>query len=301
MRDRMAVSTNCPVARPSPLARGTALRSPRSQPRREAGRSRIVWFQRRRFSSVFPAGLTHSFNTPLASLSINISRSGSPRRPAPTRQKPGRLVPRGLPQGKNEGPHAVRMRPFEKSRRRPTFPPSCPGSIIGAGGLNFRVRDGNGCDPSAIVTGNSGTFAKRDTSLLARPDHDVISDLRKLLPPNHFLGDQFVQISVRTIRDYPFGGLSRHSRQPRNLLDPGHIHVHPFQGLRVSGASWNSAVRTALARMTHTNRIQDQHHAEPKNDCNGSHWRRRIANRVSHCFPNVWNQRRKMRSSLTAD
>ena len=26
------------------------------------------------------------------------------------------------------------------------------GSTIGAGGLNFRVRDGNGCDPAAIAT-----------------------------------------------------------------------------------------------------------------------------------------------------
>jgi hypothetical protein len=29
-----------------------------------------------------------------------------------------------------------------------------PYSTIGAGGLNFRVRDGNGCDPSALATGN---------------------------------------------------------------------------------------------------------------------------------------------------
>ncbi len=39
------------------------------------------------------------------------------------------------------------------SRQRPTFPQSHPCSIIGAGGLNYRVRDGNGCDPSAVVTG----------------------------------------------------------------------------------------------------------------------------------------------------
>src|SRR5688572_24336988 len=29
-----------------------------------------------------------------------------------------------------------------------------PHSTIGAGGLNFRVRDENGCDSSAIATGN---------------------------------------------------------------------------------------------------------------------------------------------------
>ena len=39
-------------------------------------------------------------------------------------------------------------------RRRPTLPHRCQCSTIGAGGLNFRVRDGNGCDPSATVTGN---------------------------------------------------------------------------------------------------------------------------------------------------
>src|SRR5262245_5436752 len=41
----------------------------------------------------------------------------------------------------------------EKSRQRPTLPPGFPGSTIGAGGLNGRVRNGNGCDPSAMVTG----------------------------------------------------------------------------------------------------------------------------------------------------
>jgi hypothetical protein len=40
------------------------------------------------------------------------------------------------------------------SRRRPTLPGGRPPSTIGAGGLNFRVRDGNGCGPTAIATGN---------------------------------------------------------------------------------------------------------------------------------------------------
>src|SRR5436309_8152771 len=38
------------------------------------------------------------------------------------------------------------------SRRRPTLPPRLQGSTIGAGGLNFRVRNGTGCLPSAIAT-----------------------------------------------------------------------------------------------------------------------------------------------------
>src|SRR5258708_1061294 len=36
--------------------------------------------------------------------------------------------------------------------QRPIFPRGYPLSIVRAGRLNFRVRDGNGCFPSAIVT-----------------------------------------------------------------------------------------------------------------------------------------------------
>src|SRR6266540_5055400 len=41
---------------------------------------------------------------------------------------------------------------WSETRRRPTLPPRLQGSTIGAGGLNFRVRNGNGCFPSAITT-----------------------------------------------------------------------------------------------------------------------------------------------------
>ena len=42
----------------------------------------------------------------------------------------------------------------KKFRQRPTLPHGPPCSTIGAVGLNFRVRDGIGCDPHAIATGN---------------------------------------------------------------------------------------------------------------------------------------------------
>ena len=38
--------------------------------------------------------------------------------------------------------------------RRPTFPHSYPCSIIGPARLNFRVRDGNGCDPRGMTARN---------------------------------------------------------------------------------------------------------------------------------------------------
>ena len=47
-------------------------------------------------------------------------------------------------------------------RQRPIVPQGCPCSIVGAGGLNDRVRDGNGWVPSAVVT-----------SLPARPDTEI--------------------------------------------------------------------------------------------------------------------------------
>jgi hypothetical protein len=47
------------------------------------------------------------------------------------------------------------MRGFlNKIRRRPTLPRSPPRSTIGAEELNFRVRNGNGCDLFAIATEN---------------------------------------------------------------------------------------------------------------------------------------------------
>jgi hypothetical protein len=48
------------------------------------------------------------------------------------------------------GPNGARCS-FE-IRRRPTLPGTLVPSTIGAGGLNYRVRNGYGCDPTAIAT-----------------------------------------------------------------------------------------------------------------------------------------------------
>ena len=56
----------------------------------------------------------------------------------PTGPKTTNEAPKGLVQG--------------EIRRRPTLPGSLLPSTIGAGGLNFRVRNGNGCDPTAMAT-----------------------------------------------------------------------------------------------------------------------------------------------------
>ena len=52
------------------------------------------------------------------------------------------------------GPPPLRRGPHLRSfRRRPTLPGGNPPSTIGADRLNFRVRDGNGCDSVAMATG----------------------------------------------------------------------------------------------------------------------------------------------------
>ena len=51
--------------------------------------------------------------------------------------------------------------PFERNRRRPTLPGDRSPSTIGAGGLNFRVRNGNGCRPTAMATETSVQTRRR--------------------------------------------------------------------------------------------------------------------------------------------
>jgi hypothetical protein len=52
-------------------------------------------------------------------------------------------------------PASTGGRHLRKNRRRPTLPGGLPPSTIGAGGLNCRVRNGNGCVPAAMATGSS--------------------------------------------------------------------------------------------------------------------------------------------------
>src|SRR4051794_24998533 len=54
----------------------------------------------------------------------------------------------------DEGPPPERGSLSFEIRRRPTLPGGLPPSTIGAGGLNCRVRDGNGRDTAAMATGN---------------------------------------------------------------------------------------------------------------------------------------------------
>jgi hypothetical protein len=63
---------------------------------------------------------------------------------------------------------------LEKSRQRPTLPRGKPRSTIGAEGLNDRVRDGIGCFPFAMATGN------RDGLKRVREEHAFCVDGKRL-------------------------------------------------------------------------------------------------------------------------
>ena len=58
------------------------------------------------------------------------------------------------PTDPNFGPVGQTGPSSERFWRRPTLPGGLPPSTIGAGRLNFRVRNGNGCIPAAITTRN---------------------------------------------------------------------------------------------------------------------------------------------------
>ena len=147
-----------------------------------------------------------------------VNREG-PSRPAGSRSTPGRTsrslqtarspeprpeevlsaargARRGLEARKRRRPSAPRRgltAVIQKTRRRPTLPRGFPRSTIGSGGLNFRVRDGNGCDPSDIATGKASLHTKGRNSTSAErcavsisvqeleaPDLDL--DLESLTP-----------------------------------------------------------------------------------------------------------------------
>src|SRR6266568_1189739 len=72
----------------------------------------------------------------------------------------------GIRGDKAKVPPPLRVTGLIGARQRPTLPPGYPDSTIGAGGLNFRVRNGNGCLPSAMVTERNGLYPVRTRGLL---------------------------------------------------------------------------------------------------------------------------------------
>ena len=120
---------------------------------------------------------------------------------------------------KGKSPHLelVWAFPFNLSRQRPTLPRSCPRSTIGAGGLNFRVRDGNGCFPSAMVTGN-GT---KQTALATRTDLPREKWGQAARPISTAQLSPFLGVHLRPINPVIFRGSSGGLRHGRPHLEVG--------------------------------------------------------------------------------
>ena len=115
---------------------------------------------RRRFSK------SSSHLAPTARLGRRLGPPGRPARRLENGTQKRELKKPGQPKpAKGEclesTPCGVDSRPSKKIRQRPTLPRGFPRSTIGSGGLNFRVRDGNGWDPSDIATGKTGQFIQR--------------------------------------------------------------------------------------------------------------------------------------------
>lgn len=65
---------------------------------------------------------------------------------------------------KEKSPRNFRYVGQRGSWRRPTLPLGLPSSTIGSKELNFRVREGIGCDLLDITTGNGGCVSRRSRS-----------------------------------------------------------------------------------------------------------------------------------------
>ena len=142
-------------------------------------------------------------------------------------------------------------------RQRPTLPHSLPCSTIGAGGLNGRVRNGNGCGPSAIATAiscslprewqryvfdfPSGTETRRYKDPVGHPVTTCIrlfvahgdATLHPFPPPQTPLtgkGIHFSSLAGKT-------GHSEQSRSPRSEMSPIHTPHQAYQKQLQKGIS----------------------------------------------------------------
>ena len=105
----------------------------------------------------------------------------------------------GRPNKKNPGQWQALTRAEKISRRRPTLPHGCPCSTIGAVELNFRVRDGNGCDLHAMVTGKLRIEMKSYLSLISvQTTNPNLDELRMVKPHGRLVPVSFTARTAST-------------------------------------------------------------------------------------------------------
>ena len=67
-----------------------------------------------------------------------------------------------------------------QSRQRPTLPRTYARSTIGGGRLNFRVRNGNGCDPAPMTTGKLAAWGPAGAERSSQPRRIAPADRPRL-------------------------------------------------------------------------------------------------------------------------
>src|SRR3954462_4327772 len=83
------------------------------------------------------------------------------------------------------------------SRQRPTLPHTCACSTIGGIRLNFRVRNGNGCDPDPMTTGKLAAWG---------PSFARMRGLRRGVPHNLFKKPRPSDLVLRLTSEYSANG-----------------------------------------------------------------------------------------------
>ena len=113
--------------------------------------------------------------------------------------------------------------PTKMSRRRPTLPPRLQGSTIGAGWINFRVRNGTGCLPSAMAT---ETVVPPPCSCVESPLQGLDTGVR--------CGGRFVQRARAFLRRSPdeLDSEREHRKSSPRPISTGRLNVLPRLHLR---------------------------------------------------------------------
>ena len=91
---------------------------------------------------------------------------------------------------KHEGPGSFEHRAFNLNPAASYSSIGRPYSTIGAGGLNGRVRDGIGCDTSAIATGNFSSRFLVEGSRFLNPNPTTKPETSKLVYRSEFKGTE---------------------------------------------------------------------------------------------------------------
>ena len=99
-------------------------------------------------------------------------------------------------------------------------------SIIAAGALNFRVRDGNGCFIPAVVTGKKDAHARVESG--SSPDFGVFEAVRRFEGGNRL----FTSLRVLSRRAPGSGCGAEKNGQASRLISTGRLNTLPCLHLR---------------------------------------------------------------------